>query len=152
MTGQPDRIRIINEDIVEQGIDQRSGELSMFTCPDCGGTLWQVGKGPSLWFQCHVGHGYAPDALLNEKSEELEGALWASIRLLRERAALTRQVATRLRESGQDGRGAVAIDDQAQIDERRADVIHEILDSPPSMASHIATDISVEQSADRTAS
>ncbi|MGI8404019.1 MAG: hypothetical protein ACR2OE_04515 [Thermomicrobiales bacterium] len=111
-----------------------------------------MNKGASLRFQCHVGHGYAPDALLQEKSEELESALWAGVRLFRERAALTRQIATRLRESGQDGRRAEAIDDQAHIDERRADVIREILESPLSMASHIATDAGDDRSAERTAS
>jgi two-component system chemotaxis response regulator CheB len=55
-------------DFVEQATDGRDGETTVYTCPDCGGVLWQDGGGDRLWFRCHVGHGYAPEVLLGQKS------------------------------------------------------------------------------------
>ena len=69
---------VIAEDFTEQASDERTDETTLFTCPDCGGVLWQGEEGPVLRFRCHVGHAFAPDVLLSQKSEELEAALWSS--------------------------------------------------------------------------
>ena len=106
----------IAEDFVEQASDGRTEETTIFTCPDCGGVLWQGGEGPVLRFRCHVGHAFAPEVLLSQKSEELETALWSSLRLLKEKATLTQQLAKRTRGSG-NGKAAQAaerIADQAR--------------------------------------
>ncbi|HKG27173.1 MAG TPA: chemotaxis protein CheB, partial [Thermomicrobiales bacterium] len=95
MTDEDRAIQTIREDILQQAGDQRDNELTLFTCPDCGGSLWQVDEGPLLRFHCHVGHAFGPEALLGLKSEELEAALWSCVRLLTEKATLTRQLATR---------------------------------------------------------
>jgi two-component system chemotaxis response regulator CheB len=50
---------IILRDMRQQEKDQRGGELTMYTCPDCGGTLWQADSSPVTRFQCHVGHAWA---------------------------------------------------------------------------------------------
>ena len=76
---------VIAEDFVEQASDGRTEETTIFTCPDCGGVLWQGAEGSEgsvLRFRCHVGHAFAPEVLLSQKSEELETALWSSLRLL----------------------------------------------------------------------
>jgi two-component system chemotaxis response regulator CheB len=73
---------VIAEDFVEQASDGRTEETTLFTCPDCGGVLWQGAEGSVLRFRCHVGHAFAPEVLLSQKSEELETALWSSLRLL----------------------------------------------------------------------
>jgi two-component system chemotaxis response regulator CheB len=121
---------IIDDDFREQEANQRNGELTMFTCPDCGGTLWQVDSGPVTRFRCHVGHTYASEALIGLKSEEVEAALWSSVRMLRERATLTRQVAQQLRLTRQTGRRVDSLDDKAVLDERRAEVILDLLRAP----------------------
>src|SRR5207253_1472125 len=36
----------------------RRGEISTFSCPECGGPLWQVDEIQLLRFRCHVGHAY----------------------------------------------------------------------------------------------
>ena len=124
---------VIAEDFVEQASDGRTEETTIFTCPDCGGVLWQGGEGPVLRFRCHVGHAFAPEVLLSQKSEELETALWSSLRLLKEKATLTLQLANRTRTSG-NGNAAQAerIADQARLDERHAQVIQELLEAMPS--------------------
>jgi two-component system chemotaxis response regulator CheB len=125
---------VIAEDFVEQASDGRTEETTLFTCPDCGGVLWQGGEGPVLRFRCHVGHAFAPEVLLSQKSEELETALWSSLRLLKEKATLTLQLANRTRSSG-NGKAAQAanrIAEQAELDERHARVIQELLEAMPS--------------------
>jgi two-component system chemotaxis response regulator CheB len=111
---------VIREDFEEQEHDRRNGELTMFTCPDCGGSLWQA----------NVGHAWGPEALVRQKSEELEAALWSSVRLFEERATLSRQVGARLRASGEDQGRIDRIAEQALFDERRANAIREVLDAP----------------------
>ncbi len=76
----------IADDFAEQARDQRANELTVYTCPDCGGVMWQAEAGPPIRFRCHVGHSYSPEVLLGQKSGELEGALWSCVRLLREKA------------------------------------------------------------------
>jgi two-component system chemotaxis response regulator CheB len=124
---------LISQDFRQQESDQRAGRLTMFTCPDCGGTLWQssdVGAN----FRCHVGHTWGAETLLGSKSEELEAALWSSVRLLEERATLSRQLAQRVRESIHDVQRAEDIMEQAHLDERRADAIRELLGLPLNVA------------------
>jgi two-component system, chemotaxis family, protein-glutamate methylesterase/glutaminase len=125
----------IAEDFAEQASDARPEETTLFTCPDCGGVLWQGGEGSVLRFRCHVGHAFAPELLLSQKSEELETALWSSLRLLKEKATLTQQLANRTRTSG-NGRAAAQaaerIADQAKLDERHAQIIQELLEAIPS--------------------
>jgi two-component system chemotaxis response regulator CheB len=118
----------ISEDFVEQASDQRGGELTLFSCPECGGSLWQSSAGSTLAFQCHVGHTYQGETLLNQKSEQVEAALWASMRLLKERATLTRQVAGRLRKSG-EGQRAARIEEQAVQDDGHVRSLRELLES-----------------------
>ncbi len=122
---------------LEQARDQRDNELTLFTCPDCGGSLWQVDEGPLLRFHCHVGHAFSSEALLGLKSEELEAALWSCVRLLTEKATLTRQLVARTISNGNDGR-ATRIEEQAQLDERHARVVRELLESMPNPVSQIS--------------
>jgi hypothetical protein len=53
-----------------------------------------------IQFACHVGHRYGAEVLLGQMSDELEAALWRCVRILTEKATLTRQLAQRLRSSG----------------------------------------------------
>lgn len=77
-----------------------SGLASGFTCPECGGALFEKpGKKP-LHFRCRTGHAYSPESLLAKQSETLESALWAALRSLEENAALARRMEVRLRERG----------------------------------------------------
>jgi two-component system chemotaxis response regulator CheB len=117
----------IKDDFSRQERDQRAGEITMFTCPDCGGTLWQAGAGDYLQFRCHVGHAWGSDALLGHKSDEIEAALWSSVRLFEERATLSRQVAVRMRQSGQGSQRATTVEEGARLDEQRADAIRRLL-------------------------
>lgn len=73
-----------------QGAPVEYGEAkpSAFVCPDCGGTLFEMGDGDLTRFRCRVGHAYSPEALHGEQERTLEEALWMAIRSLEEHAAL----------------------------------------------------------------
>ena len=123
--------RTIDVDFLAQGNDTRDSEPSVYTCPDCGGTLWQDGHSDRLWFRCHVGHAYAPEILLGQKSEELEAALWASARLLRERATLSRQLAVGRANLVRSPELISRLNEQVVLDERYAKRIRELIETLP---------------------
>ena len=117
---------LVRRDITAQERDERSGETTVYTCPECGGTLWQVDRQGLVQFNCHVGHAYAPEALLGQMSEELEAALWRCVRMLTEKATLTRQLAGRLQAAGQKAQAA-RVAEQAHLDDRHGQLIRTML-------------------------
>src|SRR4051794_4429813 len=75
----------------------RPGRPSVFTCPECHGTLWEADEGGVLRFRCRVGHVYSPDSMLSAQTDEVDRALWVALRTLEERAALSHRLAERAR-------------------------------------------------------
>ncbi len=138
---------VIQHDFATQAEDRRADEQSIYTCPDCGGVMWQAAA-PPIRFRCHVGHAYAPEVLLGQQSEVLEGALWACVRMLREKATLTRQLAARSRVGGNGTAERIA--EQAELDERHAQVIRELLEAMPSPTDQARVVVeSLDRQADR---
>ena len=112
----------------------RSGEPSMFTCPDCGGVLWEIDDAELLRYRCHVGHAYSADGLRAEQTEALEEALWTAVRSLEESASLARRLASRARSNNSE-RSAEHFELRAREDEQRADLVRQALSlriTPPS--------------------
>jgi two-component system chemotaxis response regulator CheB len=73
---------------------------SPFICPDCGGSLWEVRDGNLLRYRCHAGHGVTAETLLESQSDEIEQALWTSVRLLEEQADLQKRLASQWHAAG----------------------------------------------------
>jgi two-component system, chemotaxis family, protein-glutamate methylesterase/glutaminase len=73
---------------------------SEFTCPDCGGTLFEHVDGGVERFVCRVGHAYSPKSLLEQHDENLENVLWSAVRAFEERADLARRMMNRLGRAG----------------------------------------------------
>jgi two-component system chemotaxis response regulator CheB len=73
----------------------RPGQPSVFTCPECHGTLWEHESGGLLRFRCRVGHVYSPDSMMSAQTDEVDRALWVALRTLEERAALAHRLAER---------------------------------------------------------
>ncbi len=125
--------KVIQHDFATQARDVRAESLTIYTCPDCGGVLWQDEAAPSVSFRCHVGHAFAPEVLLGLKVEELETALWSSVRLLREKATLTRQLAVRARTTGSGGSGE-RMEEQSANYAQQAELIQGLIEALPSDA------------------
>ncbi len=118
----------IQSDFDRQSQDTRASESTMFTCPDCGGVLWQEGEGPSLQFRCHVGHVFAPETLVGLQSEDVEAALWACVRMLKEKSTLSRQMATRYRNAAASAQYTERLGEQADRDDRYVEVLRSLLE------------------------
>jgi two-component system chemotaxis response regulator CheB len=129
----------VNRDMEQQARDLRLGEVSTFTCPECGGNLWQVDEKDLVRFRCHVGHAYNGDVLFAEQAAALEAALWTAVRMFRERSVLARQLAQRERGEGGDA-GAARFDEQAAQAERYSDLIKRYVlePAPPPGAEPVA--------------
>jgi two-component system chemotaxis response regulator CheB len=89
------------------------GTASGFTCPLCGGGIWQAAEDSLLRFHCHEGHSFSPDSFADVQGQLLETTLWYATRALAERVGLLRQFATRQRGAGQTVL-AERYDEQAQ--------------------------------------
>ena len=71
------------------------GNSSGLTCPECSGALWEVKEHDLIQYRCRVGHVYSLESMLAEQARSVEGALWAGVVALEERAQLMRRVADR---------------------------------------------------------
>jgi two-component system, chemotaxis family, protein-glutamate methylesterase/glutaminase len=73
--------------------DGRYGDPSAYSCPECGGVLWEIKDGELVRFRCRVGHAFSTDAIQAEHDEALENALYTAIKTLEESATLLRRLA-----------------------------------------------------------
>lgn len=118
-------------DIAEVGNDNLKNKLmegppSKFTCPGCGGALWEVENGKLLRYRCHIGHGYTAETLMAAQTEKLEEAMWSALRALEEVAGMRRRMASRARAGGWD-LIAHRYQEQADAAETRAGLIRAVL-------------------------
>lgn len=116
----------MTDDFDDQKSNGRNGKISTYTCPECGGPLWQVDDDKLVRFRCHVGHAYNGDDLLEKQSRQLEAALWTAVRTFRERSVLSRQLASRERRRGAED-AAGRFEESAQVAEGYSDVIQRYL-------------------------
>jgi len=73
------------------------GSLTPFTCPDCHGSIWQLGEEEPLKLRCHVGHSFTGEVFSTEQSQSVEKALWSAVRVMEEKVTFSRQLAKRKR-------------------------------------------------------
>lgn len=106
------------------------GHLSMFTCPECQGTLWELKDGELLRYRCHVGHVYSIDSLDAAQGEKVESALWSALRALEERGALARRLAQQSRDRQRESL-AERFEQRASEADEHAESIRQILLSDP---------------------
>lgn len=90
------------------------GDLSPFTCAECGGPLWRQ-DGQLLRFRCLIGHSYTARSLLEASGQHVDATLWAAVRQFEQRANLQRAMA---HEEGIQGREKMA----AHYTERAAEM------------------------------
>ena len=64
------------------------GDLMVFTCPTCHGTLRETADDNVLHYACHTGHTFGLESLMASQDDDLEMALWTALRVLREKVFL----------------------------------------------------------------
>jgi two-component system chemotaxis response regulator CheB len=81
-------------------IQQIDGDRSTFSCPDCGGALWEIKNNGISRYRCHVGHSFTEDGLLTGMEVSTGSALWTALRIIEERRNLLAKIAERERRYG----------------------------------------------------
>ena len=108
------------------------GEPSLYSCPDCGGVLFEMDEKGWLHYRCRVGHGYTAKALSVQQQTALDGALWAAFRALQESASLARRMARNARERNHT-LTAQRYEERAKATEEQAELVRQsALNLPPS--------------------
>ncbi|MCO5934668.1 hypothetical protein NAF17_03865 [Mucilaginibacter sp. RB4R14] len=64
------------------------GDQVPFNCHGYCGVLWQVEKGTSARYRCHVGHAYTAASFFTEQTGKIEETMWAAKRVFEERKNL----------------------------------------------------------------
>ena len=77
------------------------GQRVPLTCPECGGSLWEIGNGGPR-YRCHTGHAFSLNSLASEQAVQVEAALWAGLRRLEESERLSRHMENFARARGND--------------------------------------------------
>lgn len=75
-------------------VDKLGTQVAM-TCPDCGGSLWEMKHGEVLRYRCHTGHSFTADKLMQLTQHSLEESMWVALRMLEERKNLLSSMAHR---------------------------------------------------------
>src|ERR1700757_1738275 len=104
--------------------EESNGKPSVFACPECSGVLWELKEERLLRYRCRVGHSYTADSLKSELDESAERALWAAMRSLEEKAAMTR----RMMDSAKGPKNYVELlKDRAESDTKNAEIIRNMI-------------------------
>ncbi len=88
-----------------RALQDKLGELSPYTCPECGGPLWKQG-GDVLHFRCLIGHGYTANALLDAPGHDVDSTLWVAVRQFEQRGQLQYEMAEEQSAGGHAPRAA----------------------------------------------
>lgn len=128
--GVPDKIqteaKFAEGEMSDIEIQANLGKPSVFSCPECGGTLWELNDESLLRFRCRTGHAFTAQVLAAEQADVLEEALWIALRTLQEQASLSRHLAEDMRVRA-FSRIAAQYEDRAQEAEQHAETIRQLL-------------------------
>jgi two-component system, chemotaxis family, protein-glutamate methylesterase/glutaminase len=144
-------VKPLESDLAEPPIalreDDRPGKVSIFTCPECHGTLWEADERGIVRFRCRVGHAYSAESMLAAQTDSVDRALWTALRSVEERAALTHRLAERARKRGHHW-VARAFEERALAADGHAAVIRELVVTRATL--HEVPDSEVETPEDAT--
>lgn len=86
--------------MVDMEVLKEIGIHSIFSCPDCGGGLWEMKKDNLVRYRCHTGHTYTQNEYAFRQQNVLESSLWVALRMLEERRQLLDKMGKQERERG----------------------------------------------------
>lgn len=131
---QPPIIAVVGDDDLDPDAADRgvpadedpSTIPSAFSCPDCGGVLWELQGGELVHYRCRTGHQFSPESLLAGQTHGVEEAMWIALRALAESAVQARALAKRMIERGHE-KAARRFTARADDIEKRAETIRSTL-------------------------
>jgi two-component system, chemotaxis family, protein-glutamate methylesterase/glutaminase len=113
--------------------EHQIGDMSPFSCPECGGTLWELADGSMLRYRCHLGHAFSAETMVAAETGDVEWLLARLFRTHRDRAELLYRMAERER-ACQRNELATTLEARAQAYDEDAAVLRGLLpgraDSP----------------------
>jgi two-component system chemotaxis response regulator CheB len=113
-------------ELPRQKDDIRVGTPSQYSCPECGGVLWEIQDQGLLRFRCRVGHAYSVDSMMEEQSDSIEEAMWAALKTLEEQVSISRKMAEQARQNGRISL-AKRFEDRQKQAEKRVDLLVAVL-------------------------
>jgi two-component system chemotaxis response regulator CheB len=113
---------------VNVGIEQVEdlGELGQISCPDCGGSLWEINDNGFTRYRCHVGHAFTQEGLVSSMEVSAESTLWIALRMLEERKNLLKKLGEKESQRGKRNLAATYLDRSREL-EAHAQKLKEIL-------------------------
>ncbi|MFL5877553.1 MAG: chemotaxis protein CheB [Solirubrobacteraceae bacterium] len=118
--------------------DEMRGPPSSLTCPECGGVMWEDGRGDLLRFRCHVGHSYSAESMLELQGDSVETALWTALRVLQERMHFLDGLANRQRKRGNQY-AARGFDRRARAVQQRVEILRRAIARGETAESEVAS-------------
>jgi len=76
---------------------EKIGTRTTYSCPECNGSIWQIGVVDPLRFRCHIGHSFTAKVFLSEQTKYLENALWSAVRAMEEKITFSRQMSEQMK-------------------------------------------------------
>jgi two-component system chemotaxis response regulator CheB len=119
------------------------GEQVAAVCPECGGVLTERTEAGVLQWECRVGHRYSPETLIDAQADDVEGALWAAIRALADRAALLQRMAQQAEKRGQ-AKSARRFRRQSQAASEQAEIVRQAVSGAAGTALRRVADVHEE--------
>ena len=111
-----------------------TGSPSPYACPDCHGVLNTVPDTTVLRFRCRTGHAWSAESLVAQQDGDVEEALWTALRVLEERAEMSRRLADMAVAAGREW-SQEHFEERAKDAHRSAELLRAVLrresDQPP---------------------
>jgi two-component system chemotaxis response regulator CheB len=103
---------------VNIGIEEvkNPGEVSVISCPDCGGSLWEMKGNGFTRYRCHLGHAYSQEGLVSSMEVSTESTLWTALRIIEERRNLLRQIGNKESKNGKSTLAATYLKRSAELE------------------------------------
>jgi two-component system, chemotaxis family, protein-glutamate methylesterase/glutaminase len=107
--------------------DERPGEVSSLTCPDCSGPLYEIREGKWSRFRCRVGHAYgSAEDVLEKNRDSLEDTLYFALNKLQENAAIAGRLAASAHKRGQE-MAAARFEERERESRQHAETLRRVL-------------------------
>jgi two-component system, chemotaxis family, protein-glutamate methylesterase/glutaminase len=111
--------------------DERPGDVSSLTCPDCSGPLYEISEGEWSRYRCRVGHAYgSAEDVLEKNRDKLEDTLYFALNKLQENANIAGRLAAMAHKGGQE-MAAARFEERERESRQHDDTLRRVLLGSP---------------------